>query len=80
LEDLYEKNKDSPEEEDEPYAIGFGKQQVPKTDGEAGGTVWQFYLNFTTPRLMRKQQSSPIIQTDATYKLNLLGYPVLVNF
>lgn len=78
VEDLYEKNKAIPEGEDEPYAIGFGKREVPKKGGEAGETEWQFFLVFSTKRLMKKQRGSTIVQADATYKLNLLGYPVLV--
>lgn len=80
VEELYENNKAIPEQEDEPYAIGFGKREVPKKDGEPGETEWQFFLIFTTRRLMNKQHESLILQTDATYKLNLLGYPVLVCF
>uniref|UniRef100_A0A915CVL2 Uncharacterized protein n=1 Tax=Ditylenchus dipsaci TaxID=166011 RepID=A0A915CVL2_9BILA len=68
VEALYEDNRAIPEEEDIPYCSGFGKQEVPKKDGEAGEMEWQFFLIFTTPRLMKKQHGSLIIQTNATYK------------
>uniref|UniRef100_A0A915DJL1 RBR-type E3 ubiquitin transferase n=1 Tax=Ditylenchus dipsaci TaxID=166011 RepID=A0A915DJL1_9BILA len=73
-----EDNKAIPVIEDAPYCIGFGKREVPKKHGEPNYSEWQFFLIFTTRRLMNKQHRSNIVQTDATYKLNLLGYPVLV--
>uniref|UniRef100_A0A915CU28 MULE transposase domain-containing protein n=1 Tax=Ditylenchus dipsaci TaxID=166011 RepID=A0A915CU28_9BILA len=71
-------NKAIPVIEDAPYCIGFGKREVPKKHGELNSSEWQFFLIFTTRRLMNKQHRSNIVQTDATYKINLLGYPVLV--
>jgi hypothetical protein len=41
--------------------------------------VEQFILILSTPRLMRLQLASEIIQVDATYKLNSMGYPTLVS-
>uniref|UniRef100_A0A915DYE7 FLYWCH-type domain-containing protein n=1 Tax=Ditylenchus dipsaci TaxID=166011 RepID=A0A915DYE7_9BILA len=73
---MYEEHKDIPQNEDEPYCSGFGKQEVPVKDGDK---EWQFYLIFTTKRLMKLQHLSFILQVDATYKLNLVGYPVLVS-
>uniref|UniRef100_A0A915EUW0 MULE transposase domain-containing protein n=1 Tax=Ditylenchus dipsaci TaxID=166011 RepID=A0A915EUW0_9BILA len=62
--------------EDAPYCIGFGKREVPKKHAESNYSEWQFFLIFITRRLMNKQHRSNIVRTDATYKLNLLGYPV----
>uniref|UniRef100_A0A915DXB4 Uncharacterized protein n=1 Tax=Ditylenchus dipsaci TaxID=166011 RepID=A0A915DXB4_9BILA len=52
---MYEEHKDIPQSEDEPYCSGFGKQEVPVKDGDK---EWQFYLIFTTKRLMK---AAPLI-------------------
>uniref|UniRef100_A0A915EIQ3 Tyrosine-protein kinase n=1 Tax=Ditylenchus dipsaci TaxID=166011 RepID=A0A915EIQ3_9BILA len=72
-------NKAIPVIEDAPYCIGFGKREVPKKHGEPNYSEWQFFLIFATRRLTNKQHRSNIVQTDALYKLNLLGYSVLIS-
>jgi hypothetical protein len=39
-----------------------------------------FLIAWSTPRLLNLQRSSSLICLDATYKLTLDGFPILVNF
>lgn len=77
--EFYEANKNISDDEDEPFVLAYEDSSMQKDDeaGSSENCEW-IRIFVTTKRLLKNSMHSKIVHADATYKITVEKFPVIV--